>query len=243
MTILFEIGIAVLALVLLLGVATKGRFFRSISNRVRDHAEQANEALRDPVADGRIAIQDAEAEVTKLKADRRELLVEITTAQSELQELREEETKWDELAKRAGDAGKADDVRLALTKKAAVTTEIADVEAELKEYNTLKDEMTSAIDNRVAEIAEAKSSSKRMIKSIRLDKFRQKAAADKLGGENGTSNSLKQLRDDAKKARNMAIAMETEARTDEPTTSLEKRYAIDTGRVSDDEVAKYLKTA
>lgn len=234
------IGLTAIGLTLLVGFATKGRFFRSASNRIRDAADKATEAIRDPVADGKIAIQDAKQEVLTLKQQRRELLVEISSTQSELQELVEEETKWEELARSAGKAGNATDVATCLAKKQAVTVEMQDLRVELEEYTKLGKEMTDAIASREQDIEEAQRSSSRLIKTMKLDKFRQKVATDLLGEGNSTSASLKALREDARKARSLATAMEIEAKTDKPTLALEEKYAVDTTAVSEDLVKQYM---
>jgi phage shock protein A len=240
MTLLFEVLLIAIVGIVVLAILTKGRFFSAIANRSKAAAEDLTDAVRDPVADGKVAISAAKQELNELRNSRRELLVEISQQEAELKDLEAELTKWENIAVAAGKQGNTDNVRKALARKAEVQTDISQVNDFKNQYQKDADAMSKAISEREGEIQAAERDSKRLAKSIGFEKFRQSRAQDALG-ESNAAKSLAQLRKDAAAARARSDALETEARIGNEDQALEEQYLESSAaKVTDDDVARYL---
>ena len=240
MTILTELIIAAAVLFLAIGILTKGRFFFSISNRVKSAAEDIAEATRDPVADGKQAIATAEEEVNELKAERRTAREDILTLENELRVLEQSVDKYEQLAKAAGARGEAGDVRTALERRDDAQTDATLLKGQIGELNTLIGAITTSIDQREEEIRTAKSSSKTLVRSIQFNKIKTRISNSKLS-RTGPNASLDRLRQDAQLAAvKSQVAQEESVRVD-GDEALEAKYAT-SSKVSEEEVARYMGT-
>lgn len=239
MFILFEIGLIAIVGIVFLSILSGGKFFSALKNRSIAAADDAANAVRDPVADGKVAIAQAKAELTQIRNDRRDLLVEIKNQEQELADLNKELEKWELIAVAAGKAKNAENVRRALARKKEVQTDIEQVSGIMVQYQNDTDTMNKAIEERETEINTAERDSKRLAKSIKFETFRQSRMQDKLG-ESPSAESLRQLRQDAAMARARSSALEEEARMTGSDAELEKTYFTPVTAVSDDDIAVYI---
>ena len=241
LTILEILVVAVLGLLGLAVVLTKGGVFRSIKNKSIAAAEDLNESIRDPQADGKVAIMKAKEEITDLKRRREALLVQIKELEHERSEAAFDATKYERLARAAGDAGNEADVVKALTFKASAEEEQASLDVEITKNKQLADRIKGMIDERAEAIETASRDHRFLSISIAHDNMREKIAKE-LDEANDSVSALTQLSKDARKAKAKADIAEEEVRTGDGASSLEKAYDTPKSKIDPSVLSRYMKT-
>jgi phage shock protein A len=241
LTILEILIVAVLGLLGLAVVLTKGGVFRSIKNKSIAAAEDLNESIRDPQADGKVAIMKAKEEIADLKKRRESLLVQIKELEHERSEAAFDVTKYERLARAAGDAGNEGDVVKALTFKSSAEEEQASLDGEIAKNKQLADRIKGMIDERAEAIESAARDHRFLSISIAHDNMREKIAKE-LDEANDSVSALTQLSKDARKAKAKADIAEEEVRTGDGAASLEKAYDTPKSKIDPSVLSRYLKT-
>ena len=240
LTLLEILIVAVLGLLGLAVVLTKGGVFRSIKNKSIAAAEELNEQIRDPKADGKVAIMQAKDEITGLRRRRESLLVQIRELEHERSEAALESTKYERLARAAGDKGVEADVVKALGLKAAAEEEAASLAAEIAKNKQLADRIKNMIDERAQAIEDAERDHRFLSISIDHDSMREKIAKE-ISDASDSVTSLKRLSADARKAKARADIAEEEAGSGDAVSELEKAYDTPKSKIDPDLLARYLK--
>jgi phage shock protein A len=216
---------------------TIGQMFKGL----RRADEATAEKLRDPIADGKDAIQDAEREVAGYTSKVAELVASNRMIIAEKEAAQKDVDKFERLAVQAGQASCEADIAQALTekKKAQVvvdtlTATIAQNDAQIAK---LKSDLSSARDR----IATAKTDQVQLSAVITGSKIRQglAEASNALNSGDSALGKLGKLKEDAVRAQAHAEAAEEMANISAPGMALEQKYA--TPAVDNDEIAKYMK--
>ena len=233
---------AVVLLAIIAGILTKGGVFRSLHNKSLAAAEDFNESIRDPMADGRAAIAKAREDLTGMKQQLNDLLVQIRELKEDRDQAARDVFKYENLAKAAGLAGNAADVQTALTFKLAAEKEVSDFDAEMTKSDDLAKSIRAMIASQTAEIEGAERDSKYLGTSLKHNNMRTKIA-ESVSDLEGTKQSLHRLRQDAKRAQAQAEVSESESRTGSLADNLENKYASTAPAISEETIAKYMKKA
>jgi len=239
MTIIAEIGIVVIGVAILLGILTGGRIYTSLWNRAKVKAEEAAEAARDPIADGKVAIADAKREHEQMKQYRRSLVEQITHLKAERQIHQATSNKYEQLAKAAGAAKNREDVTTALTEKGRADTDIANLDKVIEQHEKLASDMETKVTQRGREIAEAERNQKYHITSLKFAEMREKNER-MLANFSGTNSALARIEQDARNAEVRATVLEEENRNSTPLQSLDEKYLTTSNGPSDADIAKYM---
>lgn len=233
-TSLLEIGIFIGVLAAICFILFSG----AVRNRIKATAMNANERLRDPESDGKVALADAKHELENLRTQRREHLTSIEQFKLERAPLVFEVDKFEKLAQAAGKAGNREDVATAVERKKSAQSQLDHIDEQITEYKKMADDYSATIAQRQREIQDAESNSKLLVSSIKLDHLKEKQAME-LSRKEGFAG-LATLKNDALKAKARATAAQIASRSDEPSKALEEKYAIPSG-TSDEEVNAYMK--
>lgn len=233
---LLSIIATVVGVIIILDYFNKFRMTKSVLNRLRKKADDAAESVRDPVADAHVALKNIEDQKDKMQQLRVTLLVEVKTAKGKMEAHLAESAKYEELAKKAGAAGNAADVRLALEKKRAADAAFAAEESNFKRFQEQEDKVEARLKEFDALIAQAKARQKTLVSELQIQEFNQKVAETLKGGGDATS-ALEQLEKDVQRAKARA---EAAGEIGDEARSLEDKYSAPTS-VSDEDVNKYLQ--
>ena len=231
---------AVVLLGIIATILTKGGVFRSLHNKSLAAAEDLNEALRDPVADGRAAIAKAKEDIAAMQKQLKDLLVHIQEMKADRDQAARDVFKYETLAKSAGQAGNAADVQTALTFKLAAEKEVSDFDVEMSKSDKLATSIRAMIASQTAEVETAERDSKLLGSSLKHNDMRKKIA-ESVNDLEGTKNSLHRLRQDARRAQSEAEVSESESRTGTIAEDLESKYTSTASAISEETIAMYMK--
>lgn len=237
---LIELGIIGAAIVIVMGMLTRGRFINALTNRAKSSADNLTERVRDPVADSKAAIDLAQTQLSGMRQLRVEILTQIKGLSRELGDQTAELDKYEQLAKQAGAAKVVEDVKACLEHKVSIQHNIDLLQGEIDKNNKLEGQLSQQIAQRDHEIQDAITNSRYLASSIQFSKFSTEAQK-RVALLSGSGSSLEKLRLDANKAQDTAAAYEVEASIVNPGETLEKKYAV--SNVSEDDINKYLHPA
>lgn len=209
---------------------------KTLSNMMRSKKNELNEALKNPVRDTAIAIQDSEAELEGFQTKIRDLMARNKVVEGERNSKQEAYDKYDRIAVAAVEAGSDDDATSALEAQAAIETELNALSSEFDQNNALIKRLRDQLNQGRAKIRKAKS------QQVSL-KARQEGAKIREGLANAAStmasDSPLSALDDLEKAVNEAEAR-AEATEDlvgsEPenqAAALEDKYLSESSGVAD----------
>jgi phage shock protein A len=236
-TLLFETLVGIFALIVLLDFFTGFRMTKSLINRLRQKTDEAAENLRDPVADAHVALQDIQNKKNEMVELRKKLLIQVKTAKSQQTRANSDITKYDDLAKLAGNAGNADDVKTALEKKASAKTKLDNYANDVVRLTKQEDELENRIKEFTGLLEKAEQDKTFLQSELEIRKF-QTSVNSVLRDNTGTAlSAIDRLRADVDKAK--AEAEVSDELVGEATT-LESKYSPKSV-VSDDDIALYMQ--
>lgn len=236
-TILFELALALLAIIFVLDLFTGFKILRSIGNRLIFKKDQIAQEIRDPVADAHAAISQIEQKKEQAVTRRKELLAKIHAIRARIAKENKNIENFEDLAKLAGKAKNADDVRSALEKKKTAQNRVENLNQELVSFQKLEDELENMIKNCDDLIQTAKDSKERLMSELENNKFRRDIASVLKDNSGEAMGAIQQLENDVLQIKAQADSAEELAGEN---VTLEQKYKVPTNAVSDDELSKYL---
>jgi len=170
---------------------------RSVSNWIRGKRDDAANKLKDPIRDGKFAIEDTEKQIAGFTQRVAALVAQNKRAQRQANEAEEEAAKWKNIAQRAVEAGNEDDAHSALEKKALATQRLTTLRNEIERNDALIDTLRQQLTNARAKVAQARNDHSRLSARLEGAKVRRDLAnASSLFGSG--DSPLDQLDDLAK---------------------------------------------
>jgi phage shock protein A len=149
---------------------------KSIGNWIRGKKDEAANKLKDPVRDGKFAIEDTEKQIAGFTQRVATLVAQNKRSQRQVKEAEEEVAKWQNIAQRAIEAGNEDDARTALEKKAQVSQRLTTMKSEIERNEKLITTLRQQLNNARARVAQAKSDHVRLSARLEGAKIRQDLA-------------------------------------------------------------------
>lgn len=236
LTVLTELIIGLIALFIIIDMFTGFSFFKNILNRFKKKHGEIAESVRDPEADALVALENIKREKEQISILRTEILLSKKKAQNKLQKLKNDVSKYEQLAKLAGAAKNSEDVRTALTKKKAALEKQETVEKEINSLTTQEDSIESKLEEFDALIEKAETNKDYLTTELKINTFNEKVATVLQGG--GTAMSaLERLEADVEHSKAKA---ELAGELADDSKSLENKYKPK-NMVSDEDVNKYLQ--
>lgn len=247
MTLIFliELIIAAIFIWFIGSLLAKSGIFKSQKNKLEKAARDINDKTRDPVADAEAAIRDAQDSINKLKSIR----IDERTRLARQRSLRlvniENINKWEELARQAGIANNADDVRKCLTHKQAYERNRNELDVEIEKTEKSVENLTAKITDLTTKVTNA--ADQKNILSLRKQRAEVDAEVirqqDQINVE-ALDGAFARLEHDTMNAEAEAIAVAQEAEDGVPADDvLQSKYAAPKQVITDDIVAKYLAKA
>ena len=208
---------------------------KSLFNRAQLKADQAAEAVRDPNADAHAALQNIRKQKTEMVEVRKNILIATRTAQSRKAQAEAEVARYEGLAKLAGNAKNIEDVKLALTKKAAAEQKAKDAANEVGKLSAQEDGLEAKIAEFDLLIEKAENDREYLSTQLQINQFNAQVN-NVLKSSDGARSAISRLSDDVERSR---IEAEVSGELSDDSTSLEARYKPANG-VTDEDVNKYL---
>lgn len=220
--------------------------FKSIENLIRKKGDELENAISDPVANGRFAIEDSKKEADRFTQKIAELIAQTKGLEHQRDDAQAEIDKWSSIAEKAAEAGNADDVAQAVKSKQDAETRQKALQQEVTSNNALISDLRAKLDKVREQIATAESdlaslSAREEGAKVRADMAK---AADSLSSGGSPIAALGDLRKKVEADENKAEALE-EISVDSATAakqSLEEKYTAGNSSV-DDEVARLMEAA
>lgn len=218
------------------------KFWESLTRRFRQADNEAAKAVdvSDPEK-GRQVIEDATKQLNDFERQVANLMASKKQKQAKIPALQANINKFDNIAKKAGEANNAEDVKEAVKQKLNFQNQLTALQSEIS-----KDEILEArLRKQLSEVRDviARSSAKADSLRVRQDsaKIRQALASTSLESTGGALSQLNEWEDKVNKEEALAEAKEELSGAGSVTESLTSKYE-DTSAV-DAEVAKYMTSS
>jgi len=238
MTLLTEIIVALIALVVVLDFFTGFRMAKSVINRLRMKADKVADEIRDPIADAHTALSNIKSKREEMINLRKNILLEIKKAKSKETRSNNEIEKFENLAKLAGEAGNADDVRIALEKKARSRKNLQAAQLDSSRLTKQEDALEEKIKEFDVLIEKAENDKTYLESSLKINQFNT-AVNTVLKDNNGSAlSAIEKLRSDVE---NSALEAELSGEIADEQKSLESKYMSPSAEVSEADISIYLK--
>ena len=238
MTLLTEIIVALIALIVLLDFFTGFRMAKSVINRLRMKADKVADEIRDPIADAHTALSNIKSKREEMINLRKNILLEIKKAKSKETRSNNEIEKFENLAKLAGEAGNADDVRIALEKKARSRKNLQAAQLDSSRLTKQEDALEEKIKEFDVLIEKAENDKTYLESSLKINQFNT-AVNTVLKDNNGSAlSAIEKLRADVE---NSALQAELSGEIADEQKSLESKYMSPSAEVSEADISAYLK--
>jgi phage shock protein A len=232
----------ILAIIVAILIFGKSRLSKLAKNRISDITDSIADSLSNPIKDGEADIKAAQSEVGHLNSTIAELITSTKQLETRTQNLKQDVTKFDNIAVAAGKAGNREDVITAVTQKSNAEKQAATLTKEIEKNHSLETQLKAQVKTLSQKIADAQNGKVRLAAVLESSALREKIAKAAAGStsEEGLAG-LDNLAKAADEAEARATAWEDIANTstEGTATSLEKKYSG--AAVSEDEISKYIK--
>lgn len=212
--------------------------FKAFSNLFRSKKNDLAKAMSNPVRDGKLAIEDSEAEIAKFTKQIAGLMAETKRLEKDNEAAKKDMDKFMSIAKKAVEAGSEDDARQALEMKKRAEERHLSFKAELDKNNTLVNQLRQQLNRARAKVAEAKNNITRLearSNAAQLRKDFAKASSDFNSG-NSALSALDDLEKEVNKEESEAEAWEelVGSEYENSADSLEDKYKTGSSDVEDE---------
>lgn len=237
---IFLLLIALITFVFLVDAFSGGKVFKGLRNKAVKKSVQFGQALEDPVAeaeaqilDGRQKLAEAQAFLTKVKAEKNVLLQKAKASRADAD-------KMEECAKLAGKENNLADVKRALEKKQAASSLAATFEKSVAALDERISKAQTFIDARQRTLEELERN--KTVHAVTIESNDKMAELDKamaeLTADSGEIGGLSKLEEAAIRSDATRDAKLEEASGS--TSSLLSKYSAEDNSVSDEEARSYL---
>jgi phage shock protein A len=213
-------------------------FMKALFGRVRKADKDAADAIRDVVAEGAFAIEDAEKEIVLYRGKIAEIVAANKSTVRRLEEAKNKVTTMLNAAKVAANQNKDDDAKKLLEQKNLAQNEVTTLQGEVAKNEAVITQMKTQIDKAQSKISAAKSNQTRLAARHASAKIRQDLAqaTTNFGGGNSALASLEKLTEAVDKEESKAEALEEMASASTAGEDLAAKYANPPSNL-DDELA------
>lgn len=212
--------------------------FNTLTNVVKSYVGIVDDKLKDPVRDTKVAIQDSKKEIASFESEIASLMASNKVSKGKLSGALQEVKKWQDISKKAAEAGAENDVRDAVTKRQSSEAEVKALQEQVTRNEMLIDQQKKLLTDQRGKVARAESN----LSSLTA---RQKGAELRKGmTDAGTSfgkgrglNALDELESSVASAEAEAEALEEMSGEGAAAENLENKYSETSDTAVDDEVA------
>lgn len=218
-------------------------FWKSISNTLRAKKDQAAEKMSDPVRDGKYAIEDSKTKLAEIQSSIAKYSASIKKNQRKLTAEEADVKKFNNLSKKAAEAGNVDDVTKMVGEKAQAQSRVNNLKKMIASDEEYLAKMKSQWQAKNNKVSQAESNHAQLAVRKQMAEARKEFAKGSQGLDSDSCFSeLDKLRDSVE-----ADECEAESWEDmEPTDTIEdmeEKYGSTGDSAVDDEVAKLMSAA
>ena len=238
--ILFEIATIISLVIVIMGVSTKGRVFSYLANRVSSKANNLSEKMRDPRVENEKVLAEEANNIAEMKNVRITLREQRAKTVRAVEDYQHKLNNYDKAARKAGEAGNAEDVKRALLEMKKLQQLSLVYSNQLKEQDDFLKEITEKIDEATTKLEEAKGSSSILVAQLDYAGIRanSRAALDKF---NNPGSGLDRLKLDVEVAKDHLAAQDAEEKEQNKNTSLLDKYSEDDHGITEEMISSYMK--
>jgi phage shock protein A len=219
------------------------KFWKSIQNTFRQKKDEAAEAMSDPIRDGKFAIEDSEKKLGDIQLNIAKYSASIKKNQRQLDTEMADVRKWGNLAKKAAEAAKVDDVTKCVSEKSQAQARADNLKKLIKTDETYLAKMKSQWQANNAKVGAAKSNHAQLAVRKQMAEARKEFAKGTQGLDSDNCFAqLDKLADSVESDECEAEALEEMAPTD-TLSDMEASYGSTGDGAVDDEVAKLMAEA
>ena len=212
-----------------------GRLWEAVCNTVKGKADEAAEKLEDPVRDSKIAIEQANKELSQFKSDIASVMSEKKSLERELEDNKANIKKYNAVAEKALEAGNEDDARKALGLVESSEARVKELSAQCKVFEGQIKKLRASMEKRRAMVDNAERNVTVLKARDRCTKIRQAVVdAESKMNKSNPFTKLEKFEEDIQRSEDQIAAMEE--LTDSEDDDLESKYEVDTS--VDDKLAK-----
>lgn len=215
---------------------------KNLSNWFRAKKDDAADKLADPVRDGKYAIEDSKTKIADFRTKIAKLVASTKQLEREKIATEADKKKWDGIAKKAAEAGNAEHVTEAVTKREAAKEAVTTKKTQIAKNKEIETQLRKQLQGAQNKIATAESNHSRLSAQLEGAKVRKELAAASSEFADGSSplSALDNLQSAVDLAECDAEA--TEELAGVGTSSLDEVYSSTNSNV-EDEVAKLMAAA
>ena len=217
---------------------------KSIANWWRGKKDSAAEALKDPVRDGKFAIEDSEERIREFQKKVAQFMAVGKQIDREITSKEKEVAKWDNIARKAASAGKPEDVAEAVQAKQRAEQVLSEKKAQQERNEAILQKLRDQLQSAMAKVAQAKSNYAQLVARHEGAKVRKELAeaASEFGGD-GALAELNDLQKAVDSEESEAEAFEELAGETGGPADLEDKYGAGSDADVDAEVARLMAEA
>jgi phage shock protein A len=198
--------------------------FKTLMNKVRGVADDVNESMKDPIRDGKFAIEDAEKEIAGLRISIRDAITQRKLIEKQADGYKATAKKYQTLAENAAEAGDEDNALKFLEAVSEAEEELASAKKQVKVYDNDIKVNRKYMEKHQTDIANAKRDHARLAGNIKMAETRKKLSEAR--GKHGNNSALSQLNDlRSAAARSSAEAEAAEELSGSELEDAEEKYA------------------
>ncbi len=218
-------------------------FWKSVKNTLRARKDEAAEAMADPIRDGKYAIEDSKKKLDEIQSNIAKYSASIKKNQRQLDSEMADVKQWTNLAKKAADAGKEDNVRKCITEKGQAQARADNLKKIIKTDENYLSQMKSQWQKHNNKVSQAESNHSQLAVRKQMAEARKEFAKGSQGlNSDNCFAELDKLADSVESDECEAEALEEMAPTDS-LADMEAEYGSAGDGVVDDEVAKMMANA
>jgi phage shock protein A len=214
--------------------------FKAIGNMFREKRDDAAKALADPVRDGKFAIEDAKKQIREYTTQVAKLRAETIKQKANHKDALSEKKKYENLAKKAGEAGNEADVRTAVEAIQKWTTRSNELKSQITKNEQVETNLRSQLDAARTKISRAEQNHTTLAarkKGAEIRKSLAQASQQFADGQGG----LSALDDLDEAVRNEEAEAEAYEEMSAPAVETDLADKYGSGNAdTDDMMAKYL---
>lgn len=224
-----------------------GKLWKALSNKIRGARDDAAESLKDPVREGKFAIEDSEKEVIQFQSSLSKHIAATNLLKKQLADTKTQSKKYDGFAKQAakkiqgGDSKATELLQQAVTKKNEADATCKRLQNEVTINEQSEKNLRKQLNDAKSKIARAKQNIHVRTAQLQGAEMRKKlaAGANALGASSGLGalDDLDRAVDEA-----TAEADAIDSLNASPDDELEAAFGDGSVEV-DDDMAKYLAAA
>lgn len=204
------------------------KFLKALFNRMRSADAAAAEALKDPIADRKLAIDDAEKAIKGFRQAIAESMAGIKSMEDKLKQKQQDSTKYGNLAQIAVKSGNTKDAQSLLEKQVKIDKEVSQLQSDISSENKIVQRNQDLLKKETDKIESVKSQTDRLESRHKASETRAKLANLR---DSKAFDTLDELESEIKEQEYYAESLD-ELNTDS-VESLEDKYSTEDAEVQE----------